>query len=279
MRRGDEGGPGGQRVWVVGSRGVAAYVGEGLGARGEGGWREELGAAAAASPGLPLGSGARTTACALGRRTSAQGLVAVGRGTDIVCFICEIKPDSSSMSGKPSIVSEGIAARVGPDMGMSDTNWPREAMGAKASMAASLRSGENVRGGRAMSGVGGLSATAAGRERESPLGSLDCFLHCSPCWLCPVWMKFAERMSCRLWSWLAVDAAHTRASVWSVAMPPGAVLAKLDTWTIVERTSKQEASFALGLDLRELGLQDVDELGKAAEGEQHDRWEGGRTAG
>ena len=62
-------------------------------------------------------------------------------------------------------------------------------------------------------------------------------------------------------------------------MPPGAVLAKLDTWTIVERTSKQEASFALGLDLRELGLQDVDELGKAAEGEQHDRWEGGRTAG
>ena len=86
-------------------------------------------------------------ALAVGRRTSAQGLVAVGRGTDIVCFICEIKPDSSSMSGKPSIVSEGIAARVGPDMGMSDTNWPREAMGAKASMAASLRSGENVRGG------------------------------------------------------------------------------------------------------------------------------------
>ena len=44
-------------------------------------------------------------------------------------------------------------------------------------------------------------------------------------------------------------------------MPPGrATLSKLDAWTIVERTSKEEAGLALGLDLRELALQDIDEI-------------------
>ena len=39
------------------------------------------------------------------------------------------------------------------------------------------------------------------------------------------------------------------------------MLAKLDSWTIIERTSKEEAAMALGLDLRELALQDIDEIG------------------
>ncbi len=40
-----------------------------------------------------------------------------------------------------------------------------------------------------------------------------------------------------------------------------APLSKLDAWTIVERTTKETAKEALGLDLRELALQDVDEIG------------------
>lgn len=44
-----------------------------------------------------------------------------------------------------------------------------------------------------------------------------------------------------------------------------APLAKLDAWTIVERTSKAEASEAIGLDLRELALQDIDEIGVCTE--------------
>ena len=38
-------------------------------------------------------------------------------------------------------------------------------------------------------------------------------------------------------------------------------LSKLDAWTIVERTTKETAKEAVGLDLRELALNDVDEIG------------------
>ena len=40
-----------------------------------------------------------------------------------------------------------------------------------------------------------------------------------------------------------------------------APLSKLDAWTIVERTTKETAKEAVGLDLRELALNDVDEIG------------------
>ena len=42
-----------------------------------------------------------------------------------------------------------------------------------------------------------------------------------------------------------------------------APLSKLDAWTIVERTSKDEASDAVGLDLRDLALQDIARCGSA----------------